>query len=52
MKVKMTRTGQVVEHNDSYAHRLIEHGKATPAPKGQAAKKPGAKAETKTEAVK
>lgn len=48
----MTRTGQVVDHNDSYARRMIEQGKATLVPKEQATKKPSAKAETKSEAAK
>lgn len=32
MKVLIFKTGKVEEHEDSYAVRLIEQGKAVPAP--------------------
>ena len=45
MKVKIIKTGETAEYNDSYAARLIEQGKAIEAPaevKKPAAAKPAA----------
>jgi len=43
MKVKILNTGKTEEYDDGYAMRLIEQGKAVPAPvpetKGKAEKK-------------
>lgn len=42
MKVIIIKTGETQEYNDSYAMRLIEQGKAVPAPAAEkAAKKKG-----------
>lgn len=38
MKVQIIKTGEIADYNDSYAHRLIEQGKAKLPPKGQAVK--------------
>lgn len=32
MKIKIIKTGEIVERENGYALRLIEQGKATPAP--------------------
>lgn len=47
MKVLILATGKTEEHNDGYGARLIEQGRAVPAPaeKKTAAKKPQAKKE-------
>lgn len=45
MKVKILKTGQVEEYNAGYAVRLIEQGKAVPAPAEKAEKGKGKKAE-------
>ena len=37
MKVIILATGKIEEHNDSYGARLIEQGKAIPAPVPKAA---------------
>lgn len=44
MKVKLTRTGDIVEYDASFAVRLIEQGKAVIVPK-EPAKKPAKKAD-------
>ena len=42
MKVKIIKTGETQEYNDAYAARLIEQGKAVPAPAAEkSAKKKG-----------
>lgn len=41
MKVKILETGAVEDYNDSYACRLIEQGKAVPAPAPEKAEKKG-----------
>lgn len=45
MKVKIIKTGKVEEYGDSYAVRLIEQGKAVPAPAEKDEKGKGKKAE-------
>lgn len=47
MRVLILATGKTEEHNDSYGARLIEQGRAVPAPaeKKPAAKKPQTKKE-------
>lgn len=36
MKVKIVKTGETVEYNDSFAMRMIEQGKAIPVSGGKA----------------
>lgn len=43
MKVLDLKTKQTLDVNDAYGYRLIEQGKAVPAPKEQAAEKPANK---------
>lgn len=47
MKVLILATGRTEEHNDSYGARLIEQGRAVPAPaeRKSTAKKPQTKKE-------
>ncbi len=40
MKIKMLKTGEIVEHDSGYAVRLIEQGKAVPAEPEPAKAKP------------
>ncbi|MBR3740532.1 MAG: hypothetical protein IKN04_08735 [Clostridia bacterium] len=40
MKIKMLKTGEIVEHESGYAARLIEQGKAVPAPPEPVEEKP------------
>lgn len=48
MRVKLFETGETLEAGDSYGRRLVEQGKAEPAPAPTAKKPEARKTEAKT----
>lgn len=51
MKVKIIKTGAIEAHNDSYAARLIEQGKAVPVAEAQKDEKKAADKQTGKDAA-